>query len=88
MSGRIKSFFYQKLFRCGHLLCRCKSFSLVTFQIDDGGQVVAISVQPFAAAEGAEGGAFVFAFLLQQVVAAEDFVMVVAQAASGLQQGA
>ena len=41
--------------------------------------MVAVTVQPRPAAVRAQGGAFVFAVLLNQVIADEDLVVVVAQ---------
>ena len=61
-------------------------YVILIFQIDDGRQMVTVAVQPSPASMRTQGGTFVFAILLNQIIADENFIVVIAQPFLSLQQ--
>ena len=54
-------------------------YVILIFQIDDGRQMVTVTVQPSPASMRTQGGTFVFAILLNQIIADENFIVIIAQ---------
>ena len=61
-------------------------YVILIFQIDDGRQMVTVTVQPSPAPMRTQGGTFVFAILLNQIIADENFIVIIAQPFLSLQQ--
>ena len=61
-------------------------YVILIFQIDDGRQMVTVTVQPSPASMRTQGGTFVFAILLNQIIADENFIVIIAQPFLSLQQ--
>ena len=52
-------------------------YVILIFQIDDGRQMVTVTVQPSPAPMRTQGGTFVFAILLNQIIADENFIVII-----------
>ena len=54
-------------------------YVILIFQIDEGRQMVTVTVQPRPAPRRTQGGTFVFASLRNQIIADENFIGIIAQ---------